>query len=83
MKDRTEEGRRAVTHAPQTHTETPPEVRHDTCALSLVRRLAAMLDRDPDGFAAKSKRLEAAQADLDTAETEWLELELLREEIGG
>ena len=43
----------------------------------------ALFTRDPDGFAAKSKRLEAAQADLDAAETEWLELELLREEIGG
>ena len=44
-----------------------------------VRRYA----RDPKTFATKSNRLAAAQAELDTAETEWLELEMLREELGG
>jgi ATP-binding cassette subfamily F protein uup len=39
--------------------------------------------RDPKTFAAKSNRLSAAQAELDTAETEWLELEMLKEELGG
>ncbi|MBV8391962.1 MAG: ABC transporter ATP-binding protein, partial [Alphaproteobacteria bacterium] len=39
--------------------------------------------RDPKGFAAKSARLAAAQAELDAAETEWLELEMLKEELGG
>jgi ATP-binding cassette subfamily F protein uup len=37
--------------------------------------------RDPKAFAAKSERLGAAQAELDAAETEWLELEMLREEL--
>ena len=47
---------------------------------------AAMADptlysRDPKGFAAKGARLGAAQAEIDAAETEWLELEMLREEL--
>src|SRR5579883_560094 len=44
---------------------------------------ADFYSRDPKGFAAKSSRLAAAQAELDAAETEWLELEMLREELGG
>jgi ATP-binding cassette subfamily F protein uup len=39
--------------------------------------------RDPKGFQAKTARLGAAQAALDAAETEWLELEMLKEELGG
>ena len=39
--------------------------------------------RDAKGFAAKTARLGAAQAELDAAETEWLELEMLREELKG
>jgi ATP-binding cassette subfamily F protein uup len=39
--------------------------------------------RDPKGFQAKTARLAAAQAELDAAETEWLELEMLREELSG
>ena len=39
--------------------------------------------RDAKAFAAKSARLGAAQAELDAAETEWLELEMLREELNG
>ena len=39
--------------------------------------------RDPKAFATKSARLTAAQAEIDAAETEWLELEMLREELQG
>jgi ATP-binding cassette subfamily F protein uup len=39
--------------------------------------------RDATSFAAKTARLNAAQADLETAENEWLELEMLREELEG
>jgi len=39
--------------------------------------------RDAVAFAAKTDRLTAAQADLDAAETEWLELEMLRDELKG
>ena len=37
----------------------------------------------PSAFAAKTARLGAAQAELEAAETEWLELEMLREELKG
>jgi ATP-binding cassette subfamily F protein uup len=39
--------------------------------------------RDPAAFAAKTARLAAAQAEAESAEHEWLELELLREELAG
>ncbi|MCK0196257.1 ABC-F family ATP-binding cassette domain-containing protein [Ancylobacter sp. 6x-1] len=39
--------------------------------------------RDPAGFAKASAALEAAQASLSKAEEEWLELEMLREELEG
>ncbi len=41
----------------------------------------ALYTRDPKGFAAKTDRLGTAQAELDAAENEWLELEMLREEL--
>jgi ATP-binding cassette subfamily F protein uup len=37
--------------------------------------------RDARAFAAKTARLGAAQAELEAAETEWLELEMLKEEL--
>ncbi len=39
--------------------------------------------RDPDGFARSAEKLEKAEADLTSAEEEWIELEMLREEIEG
>ncbi len=39
--------------------------------------------RDATAFAANTTRLTAAQADLEAAEHEWLELEMLREELAG
>ncbi|ODT66498.1 MAG: elongation factor 3 [Pelagibacterium sp. SCN 63-23] len=39
--------------------------------------------RDPNGFAAKSKELEAAETKKAAAEEQWLELEMLREELEG
>jgi len=39
--------------------------------------------RDARTFAAKTARLSAAQAELDAAETEWLELEMLKAELQG
>ena len=38
--------------------------------------------RDPSGFASTMKALEAAQAKLNAAEEEWLELEAKREALG-
>jgi ATP-binding cassette subfamily F protein uup len=40
-----------------------------------------LYSRDARAFAAKTARLAAAQAELDAAETEWLELEILKEEL--
>jgi ATP-binding cassette subfamily F protein uup len=37
--------------------------------------------RDPKGFAAASAKLEAAHTELTRAESRWLELEILREEL--
>jgi ABC transport system ATP-binding/permease protein len=39
--------------------------------------------RDPAKFAALSNRLQAARGEKDAKEHQWLELEMLREEIGG
>jgi ATP-binding cassette subfamily F protein uup len=39
--------------------------------------------RDAKSFQAKTARLTAAQAELEAAETEWLELEMLKEKLGG
>jgi ATP-binding cassette subfamily F protein uup len=39
--------------------------------------------KDPAGFAKMARALEEAQAKLAEAEEQWLELEILREEIGG
>ncbi len=43
---------------------------------------AELYSRDPKAFATKTARLGAAQAELEAAETEWLELEMLKEELG-
>ena len=64
--------------------ELPKKI--DALRAELVAIHAAMADptlysRDPKGFAAKSARLGTAQAEMDAAETEWLELEMLREEL--
>jgi ATP-binding cassette subfamily F protein uup len=52
---------------------------------SLQQALAdpGLYRRDPSSFAARTVRLGAAQAELEAAETEWLELELLREQLNG
>jgi ATP-binding cassette subfamily F protein uup len=44
---------------------------------------AGLYARDPDAFAAASKQLAEAQAAKSRAEDQWLELELLREELEG
>jgi len=44
---------------------------------------AAFYTRDPEGFAKTATTLDTLRADLERMEEEWLELEMLREEIGG
>jgi ATP-binding cassette subfamily F protein uup len=54
-----------------------------------IERLSAQLadpafyTRDPKAFAAASDKLDAAETAKTKAENDWLELELLREEIEG
>jgi len=44
---------------------------------------ATLFTRDPEGFQARTDRLEAARASLTAVEDEYLELEILREELAG
>jgi ATP-binding cassette subfamily F protein uup len=44
---------------------------------------ASCFSKDPDGFAARAKAHDALKADIEAMESEWLELEMLREEIEG
>ncbi len=55
----------------------------ETEIATLSTRLSAadLFTRDPAAFAAASERLAAAQAELQAAEEQWLELEMLREEL--
>lgn len=41
----------------------------------------ALFAKDPDGFTARAETLSALRNDIETMEGEWLELEMLREEI--
>ena len=43
----------------------------------------AFFSKDPDGFARAAKQLESTRAALSRMEEEWLELEMLREELEG
>jgi len=52
-------------------------------ALSAALSDPGLYGRDPEGFAAKSRALEAAEARKAAAEERWLELEMLREELEG
>ncbi|MBS0538546.1 MAG: ATP-binding cassette domain-containing protein [Proteobacteria bacterium] len=66
--------------------ELPKKIAALQAEMAAINALMADADfysRDPKGFAAKSARLTAAQAEVDAAETEWLELEMLREELQG
>jgi len=62
----------------------PDEIaRLETTITELADRLATadFYVRDPDGFAKTSAELDKAQTDLTAREEQWLELEMLREEI--
>ena len=56
-------------------------LRAEMAAIHAAMADPTLYSRDPKGFAAKSARLGTAQAEIDAAETEWLELEMLREEL--
>ncbi len=66
--------------------ELPRKIDALHAEISFLQQALADADlyrRDAATFTAKTGRLGAAQAELDAAETEWLELELLREELKG
>ncbi|MGD9803628.1 MAG: ABC-F family ATP-binding cassette domain-containing protein [Hyphomicrobiaceae bacterium] len=91
-----ESGRRDATGAQAQRRKLSFKEKHalemlpDTMA-SLEAEIAALSDRladpdlftsDPRTFAAATERLTSAQAELAAAEERWLELELLKEELG-
>ena len=43
----------------------------------------ALFAKNPDGFAARAKAHDALKSEIEAMEAEWLELEMLREEIEG
>ena len=55
----------------------------EIAALNAKLHDPALYAKDPAAFAKASERLGAAQAELAAAEERWLELEMLREELGG
>ena len=58
-------------------------LRTEMAAIHAAMADPTLYSRDPKGFAAKSARLGVAQAEIDAAETEWLELEMLKEDLAG
>jgi ATP-binding cassette subfamily F protein uup len=70
---------RALAELPKKMEKLQAEIGHLQAALAD----AALYRRDPKAFNAKTTRLGAVQAELEAAETEWLELEMLREELNG
>jgi len=70
---------RALVELPKTMAALQAEM----AAIHAAMADATLYSRDPKGFAAKSARLGTAQAELEAAETAWLELEMLREELSG
>ena len=68
---------RALAELPRTIAALQAEI----AALNETLTDAGLYSRDPKAFAARTARLAAAQYELDAAETEWLELEMLREEL--
>jgi ATP-binding cassette subfamily F protein uup len=55
----------------------------DIAALRAKLSDAGLYARDAQGFSALADRLAAAQSELGACEEQWLELEILRQEIGG
>jgi len=70
-------------HALKTLPETIDKLTAEVAALQSKVGDAGLYARDPAAFTAATARLGAAEAELAAAEEQWLELELLREELGG
>jgi ATP-binding cassette subfamily F protein uup len=70
-------------HALETLPARMEELRGLMAKLQLVLDDPDLYAKDPPRFEKASAAFAKAQAELDKAEEEWLELEILREEIGG
>jgi ATP-binding cassette subfamily F protein uup len=68
-------------HALETLPARMEQLRKDIVAANKKLADPALYSRDPKGFAAASEVLHKAEADLAAAENDWLELEILKEEI--
>jgi ATP-binding cassette subfamily F protein uup len=68
-------------HALETLPNRIAELEADIARLHQTLDDAGLYARDPDGFAARTAELEAADTFLAAAEEQWLTLEMLREEI--
>ncbi|ODT81493.1 MAG: elongation factor 3 [Pelagibacterium sp. SCN 64-44] len=70
-------------HALETLPKDIDKLDAEIAAINAVLSDPNFYTRDPNGFAARSKALEAAEAKKAAAEEQWLELEMLREELEG
>jgi ATP-binding cassette subfamily F protein uup len=70
-------------HALKTLPETIGKLEKEVATLTAKVGDSGLYARDPAAFKVASERLGAAQAELSAAEEQWLELEMLREEIEG
>jgi ABC transport system ATP-binding/permease protein len=70
-------------HALETLPKDIEKLDAEIKALNTALADPALYRKDPNGFAAKSKSLAAAETKKAAAEEQWLELEMLREELEG
>ena len=70
-------------HALETLPKTIAKLDADIASINATLADPKFYAKDPGGFAAKSKDLLATEARKAKAEEEWMELELLREELEG
>ncbi|MBS7541960.1 ABC-F family ATP-binding cassette domain-containing protein [Ancylobacter oerskovii] len=70
-------------HALEQLPKTIARLETEIGKLAEKMQAADFYTRDPAGFAKTSAALEKAQGELSRAEEQWLELEMLREELGG
>jgi ATP-binding cassette subfamily F protein uup len=70
-------------HALETLPGQIDKLEAEIAAINAALTAPDFYTRDPTGFAAKSKALIEAEARRAAAEEQWLELELLREELEG
>ena len=69
-------------HALQTLPGEMEKLREEIAALQLALEDGTLYQREPERFRASADALSRKQAELEAAEERWLELEILREELG-